>query len=301
MIKAIKVTNYLGDSIDLELANPDASGMVVANVEGLGAADATINTTELATSDGAIFSSSRVGTRNILMSLILQQNPDVETVRHLTYKYFPIKRRVSLQVTTDSRIVETVGYVESNSPTIFSKEEYTQISIVCPDPYFYEGSLSETSFLGVDPKFEFPFENPSATEDLIEFGEVRLDTRAVLVYEGDVETGIVITIHALNNANGIVLYNMETREKIKINTDKIESITGKPFGSGDDIIISTIRGQRYARLLRNGEYTNVISALGKDTDWFQLYNGDNVFAFSAEYGERELIVTFTYRNAYGGV
>ncbi len=49
--------------------------------------------------------------------------------------------------------------------------------------------------LGVQPAFEFPFENNSLTENLLEFGEIRLDTRAELNYEGDADTGVVINIH----------------------------------------------------------------------------------------------------------
>ena len=55
------------------------------------------------------------------------------------------------------------------------------------------------------------------------------------------------------------------------------------------------------RLLRNGAYTNIIAALNKDADWFQLSNGRNEFSFTAETGEKNLVATFNYRNAYGGV
>lgn len=45
MIKSITVTNYLGDSIKLELARPEESGFVVKSVTGLGPGSANINTT----------------------------------------------------------------------------------------------------------------------------------------------------------------------------------------------------------------------------------------------------------------
>lgn len=300
MIKSFKITNYLGDSITLELANPDPSGLIVANVEGLGPVQSSINTTELATGDGAVFSSSRLGTRNIVMSLIFQENPSVEDIRHVTYKYFPIKRKVTVTVETDTRTVETYGYVESNTPVIWSTQEYTQISIICPDPYFYEIGDSYMIFMGVTPLFEFPFENPVGSPE-IEFGEIVYDKRAILTYKGDVETGVLITIHALDTVKNITLYNVNTRESMKINTDRIFTLTGDIFGATDDIIISTIPGNKYCRLLKNGKYTNIISALNKDADWFKLVNGDNVFAFTAEAGENKMTVEFTYKNAYGGV
>ena len=52
MIKSITVTNYLGDSIKLELARPEESGFIVTSVTGLGAGKANINMTVVATNNG---------------------------------------------------------------------------------------------------------------------------------------------------------------------------------------------------------------------------------------------------------
>lgn len=301
MIRSVTVINHLGDSLKMRLSAPQDTGLNIVNIEGLGPSRATINSTELATIDGALFSSSRSTSRNIVIAVKLMFSPTVEASRLKTYKYFPVKQRITLLIETDQRLAEVSGYVESNEPVIFSKEEYTQISIVCPDPYFYEESTAETVFLGVQPMFEFPFSNDSLTENELQFGDIRLDTRAVLNYQGDVETGILITVHAIGSASGVTLYNTITRESIMIDTDKIQKITGEAFGTGDDIVISTIKGNKYAQLLRRGVYTNIISAINKDADWFQLSNGGNEFAFSATTGENKLVVTFSYRNAYGGI
>lgn len=300
MIKSLTVTNYIGESIYIELGNPDPTGLIVANIDGLGPAEASINTTELATGDGGVFSSSRLGTRNIVISFIFQESPTIEEVRQKTYKYFPIKRKVTVRVETDTRTVETDGYVESNSPVIFSEQEYTQISIVCPNPYFYDVGDSYMAFMGATPLFEFPFENPVGSAE-IEFSEIVYDKRAILTYSGDIETGVVMTIHAMDTVSGITLYNVNTRESMKIDTERIRKLTGTAFGSADDIVISTIPGDKYCKLLRNGQYTNIISALNKDADWFTLVHGDNVFAFTADVGETKMTITFSYRNAYGGV
>lgn len=300
MIKSLTVTNYIGESIYIELGNPDLTGLIVANIDGLGPAEASINTTELATGDGGVFSSSRLGTRNIVISFIFQEAPTIEEVRQKTYKYFPIKRKVTVRVETDTRTVETDGYVESNSPAIFSEQEYTQISIVCPNPYFYDVGDSYMAFMGATPLFEFPFENPVGSAE-IEFSEIVYDKRAILTYSGDIETGVVMTIHALDTVSGITLYNVNTRESMKIDTERIRKLTGTAFGSADDIVISTVPGDKYCRLLRNGQYTNIISAINKDADWFTLVHGDNIFAFTADVGETKMTITFSYRNAYGGV
>ena len=84
--------------------------------------------------DGSIFASARATERNIVLTLILLPIPSIESVRQKTYSFFPIKKAVTLLVETDNRLVETTGYVESNEPNIFSQQESTQISIICPDP-----------------------------------------------------------------------------------------------------------------------------------------------------------------------
>ena len=149
MIKSVKVTNYLDESKTFVLMDPEESGFLIEEITGLGPANATINTTEMASIDGSIFNSSRVGMRNIVLTLRLLFKPTVEDVRQESYKYFPIKKQVKLTIETDNRICESYGYVESNEPDIFSKDESTQISIICPDPYFYSVEPTTTIFYGV--------------------------------------------------------------------------------------------------------------------------------------------------------
>ena len=301
MIDRIIVTNPKDETLILSLRNPDDAGLYVQEIDGLGPSKANINTSELATVDGSLYSSSRMTERNIVLTLGMLESPTIEAARLRTYKYFPIKKQVRLLFETDARFAEVVGYVESNEPVIFSNRQTTQISILCPDPAFYEAGESQTVFSGIRPMFEFPFSNESLEEDLIEFGQILLDTRAILTYNGDIDTGVIITINATGAANDINIFNTMTYEKMIIDTNRIVALTGQGFGQGDAIIISTIRGNRYARLLREGVYTNIISALDKNSDWFQISSGDNLFAFTAAGGESSLMINFVYRNAYGGI
>lgn len=253
MIRAVTVTNYLGESKRFELAFPEKSGFAVQSISGLGPSKADINTTEISTNDGSLYNSARVNSRNIVMSLKLMFTPQIEDTRQDSYKYFPIKKRVTLLIETDNRICETYGYVESNEPDIFSSDETTQISIVCPDPYFYSAGSDGTNttiFYGVEPLFEFAFSNESLTESLIEFGEIKNETEQTVYYSGDAEIGVVITIHAIGNVRNITIYNTGTREVMRIDTDKLEKLTGSGMVAGDEIIISTIKGDKSITLLR---------------------------------------------------
>lgn len=304
MIHSITITNYLGESIKFELTRPELSGFIVKSIDGLGPAKGNINTVEVATNDGSIFNSARLSIRNPVLDLIFLESgsESIEDIRHKSYRYFPVKKKVKLVIETDNRISETEGYVEHNEPTIFSSQEGCQISIICPYPYFYSaGAYNTTVFSGTQSLFEFPFSNESLTEPLLVMGEIIHKTEQIVIYNGDAEIGIKIIINATGNASNITIYNDDTREVMRINTKKLESLTGSGITAGDEITISTLKGNKSITLLRNGVRTNILNCLDKNTDWFQLVKGENIFAFTAESGTENLQLRIENRVIYEGV
>jgi len=307
MIKSFTVTNYLGDSIKLEMGRPEKSGFLIKSVSGLGPSKANINTTEVSTNDGSLFNSARLNQRNIVFEFIFVETingESIEDVRQKSYKYFPLKKNLDLLIETDNRIVKTTGYVESNEPNIFSSQEGTQISIICPDPYFYSAGLDGnniTVLYGVEPVFEFPFSNESLTDPLITFGNIHFKRENVITYKGDAEIGVTIHIHAIGEAKNITIYNTETREIMRIDTTKLESLTGSGIIAGDDIIIKTQKGEKSITLIREGKSINILNCLDKGTDWFTLAKGDNIFAFTAESGTTNLQFWIENKVIYEGV
>ena len=301
MIKAIGVTNHLGESLTLELGFPERSGFLIQEIEGLGPVKADINVVEMSTTDGALFTSSRINTRNIVIHLLFMGSPTIEDTRQLSYKYFPVKKRVRLLVETDNRMCEIYGNVESNEPDIFSSQSGTVISIMCPDPYFYSVSDATTIFSGIEAMFDYEFSNESLTENLIEFSNIKSDTLEQIIYDGDSDVGMKINIHALGEATNITIYNTETREVMKINTTRLAALTGYGIITGDDIIVSTVKGNKYVLLLRGGAYINILNCLDKNTSWFQLSKGVNTFAYTAETGLTNLEFRIENRTVYEGV
>lgn len=301
MIKAITVVNFRGESMRMELSKPELTGMMVYEVTGIGAGQADINMSEMATTDGATYNSARLTTRNIVMKIKLMEQPTVEAMRHKCYRYFPVKKSLTLKFETDSGVRQIEGYVESNDPIIFSSQEYTQISILCPDPYFYDENYTDMVLSGYRALFEFPFSNESLTENLIIFDDLKYDKRTSFFYQGESDTGILIRIRANGEAKQITMYNNDSSQVMKINTDKFPSILGNHMISSDLIEISTYLGSRTAYLIREGVRYNIINALGRHSDWFTIVAGDNTFTYAAEVGENLLDVSFNYKNVYEGV
>lgn len=343
MINSITAINYLGEELTIDLTRPEDTGLFIKSVTGIGSGSANINTTDLASDDGGVFNSARAQTRNVVLNIGMYASPllnnSIEDSRQLTYKYFAKKRAVRLVFNTDNRSLYIDGYVESNDPNIFSQEESTQISVLCPDPNFYKYSKrpSSVSFSGAEDLFEFPgnskfiigrtftdkngathtvketgedprwlpevgYSNESLTDNLTEFGLVAKTDNRVLLYDAEIGTGITIYIHPKAAMTGFGIYNVETGEKIEIDDDAVQKITGSTIAAGDEITIVTIKGKKSATLLRNGTTYNIINALGRNPDWFQVYQGENVFAIDASEEALDSIELYIYYvPAYEGV
>lgn len=481
MIKSVTVTNYRNESLTLDLSNPFDIGINVRSIEGIGPPKGNINYTEIASGDGGVYNSARASVRNITMELGPMSTPSVEENRHKIYKYFVLNKEVTLTFETDKRICQIVGYVEECEPDIFSDDETIDVSIVCPNPYFYsiDAGLGTVNFSGVVDEFEFPFENKQtetvekkfpktsdgekpfwiandcliqevteydtqalnpewlikdkawstnddgfaeliafpgsyachqvfhlgssnlnqltvnsegdfsfsylvftetgeknsdmgsvstpgdlvnmgypggtvayfkyyfinftndqneinnskiiislkniSTESLpeykpynyknfgdyffpeeqtnqnIEFASLLFRQEENIPYDGDVPTGLTIRLHAIGEVRNITIYNMDTRERLVIDTNRIQQITGFTFSSGDDIIISTERGNKSITYIHEGISYNILNAIEKDTDWFILSKGDNVFAYICEYGTEDLQFLIEYPTLYWGI
>ncbi len=239
MIQSVKVKNFRGEELVMELAHPENSGFNIYNIDGIGPPTAVINMTEMATLDGSIFTSASANHRNIVFFIKYQFDPTIESARHKSYRYFPIKTQVELTFYTDERTVKTSGYVETNTPAIFEKEEYTQISILCPESFFEDAGVGADKlvvFYGINPTFEFPFENNADAPDP-EFNEVATIPTSDL-------SGITNCTHsslgnylAVSDANNIHVYN--TQDNSKVSTIQQDGIVADiDWGLNDTCIAS---------------------------------------------------------------
>lgn len=329
MIDAIEIVNHKNEKIRLELSNPWDVGMAVIGIDGLGPVESDINITEYSSLiDGALYNSSRARSRNIVMSLVFLDNlKSIEEVRHDTYKYFPLKERLLFRVETDIRVVETYGWVESNTPSIFDRQEGCQISIICTSPWFYD-SLKDARIIlkSITDGFKFPFKNDihpinefqfrfannSLTDDKLQFydsdaenhicfGNIEYLKERTLRYLGEVTTGVTIRLFAHGDVQNPIIKNSRTDEFMRVNTKMLETLTGNGFMNGDEIIIETIKGSKSVSLIRYGDKTNILNCLDPKTDWISVLQGDNHFSYTSDSGddnlEIEIIAKFAYQGA----
>lgn len=304
MINSVHVTNLISnESMEFILSEPE-HGIAIKSIEGLGEAQANINTREGATFDGSLFNSSKLQQRNIVITFLLYGD-DVEESRHLVYKYFATKSLVELTVKTDKRNSSIKGYVETCEPEIFSENETVQVSIVCPDPLFYINDADQqTSFSALDSEFEFPFENDveyTNTPKICMGDILKFQTKSVY-YMGDEDTGVVITCHILSPVTKLGVYDVQTKKSIQLDMEKFNTFTGGGLMVGDDVIFNTNKKSRSATLLRNGKSTNILSCLNKDVEWFQLHQGDNVYTYlTSDDDAFKVLLNIEYQEKFKGV
>lgn len=301
MINNITVTNYLNEELVISLSDPASSGLAISYIEGLDPPDASINITKRALLDGAQYNSSSAKNRQIIIKFVLFGTSEmIPTIRRKIYKYFPLKTKVKLIINEDTREVFTEGYIEKNTITIFSDRQEATISITCQESYLYDKDESITEFSSVVDLFEFPFSNESLVTPLLEFSELVPKTEKTVEYHGDASIGFLLEIHATGSATGVTLINSRTLNSIDIDSTKLAALTGSDISNGDTIYISTVLGDKYAKLVRGGNTYNILSCLTVSS-WFQLNKGDNIYAFDATSGLANLEFKITNKVAYEGI
>ena len=107
---------------------------VITDVDGLYPPEGTINTTQVANTDGSVFNSSRINDRVITITMAI--NAPAEANRILLYRYFKTKYPVRLYYKNGTRDVYIDGYVSKFSVEYFEKKQTAQIEITCPMALF---------------------------------------------------------------------------------------------------------------------------------------------------------------------
>jgi hypothetical protein len=307
MIKSLTITNPKGENLVLSMGDPKTSGFSIRGITGLGPPKAEINMTEVLTLDGGYYNSSRVSYRNVVLTLGFEPGiidnvyNTVEDLRLKLYRYFPIKKQINLMIETDNRTVHIEGRIESNEPNIFSKDSTTNISIICPAAYFHNATDDLSEFSYISSLFSFPFSNESLVNPLLNMGSIVIQYEKSIVYGGDADTGIVLRIHALGTIEDLLIYNATTEESMFINTTILNALTGHPIINNDEIVISTVKGNKFIYLVRQGVPVNILPCLANTSTWFQLVPGDNLFNYSATSGVSNVLLSVEFNTLYEGI
>ena len=279
----LKVKNDKG-----EVLNLSTSPMYqVYKVTGLQPPAVAINSSVNATADGSTVNSLRANKRNIVLYMTLEG--DVEKSRIELYRYFPLKKRMTLYFKNGSRDVLIEGYVEVIECDLFKNKQIAQISLLCPQPYFKAVNDLVSYFSDISALFSFPF---SMAAEGMEISSITRNVRKSVINTGDVESGLIIEMYAMGSVVNPVIYDVFNRTHIKLMFSML---------AGDRIVINSNTGAKSITLIRGGVSSNIMGSMYPDSTWQTLGAGDNVFTYQCDSGADNLQLTFTASILYGGV
>lgn len=282
------ITNKKGETLQL---SGNESKWQITNIEGLGPVNANLIITDLAGLDGGRFNSAKLETRNVVITLRLKG--DIEGNRLTLYRYCQPKEPITFYFSHPRRSVYARGYVDTSPVGLFSKTEQMQVSIVCPDPYFFATTGDTRELTDTVGTLTFPLAINAG--EPVAFSEYSVTGDTIIINDSEVSTGVVFTVNILEDLSTFEIQDKTAGEYLRLNYQ---------FLAGDVVTINTGRGEKDIRLLRGGVSSGLFSALDVPGSRFlQLSPGRNRYAFTADggSGDSKLTVTMSYNKKYEGV
>lgn len=255
--------NSNGDRVDMTAT---ANQYMTSRVEGLNPPTGTISTSSYAGMDGSYLNNAFIEKRVVKPS-----------------------RYIKVYYATAGIDVFAEGYVETCEVNNFEMLTTGQISILCPDIYWYSTTSVMAYYSQITGAFTFPFPTESNPEPFI-LGKYNTQNMMTIVNDGD-EIGFTLVIEALEDVRSPTLYNADTDEYLQITGDIL---------AGDIITVTTKTGNKTVTLDRGGVKTNIINRLVSGSTWLTLREGRNRFYLRGT-GLQNLKVTIVHTNAYLGV
>lgn len=283
MFYTLILENEKGQKIDL---SQTANRYLFSKIEGLNPPAGTISTSSYAGMDGSYLNNSFIEKRNVVIPFEMRGG-GVEKRRHELYKVVKPSRYIKIYYKTANIDVYAEGYVETCEMNNFEQFTSGQISIICPDIYWYSTETQIAEYSQVLGAFHFIFPDD---DEPFPLGTYNTKNMMTILNDGD-EVGFTLEISG-GPATNPTLYNAVTDEYMQIQGDIEE---------GDVITITTKTGNKTVTLERNGVKTNIINRLVSGSTWLILRGGENKFYLRASNGISNLKVRLIHRNAYLGV
>ena len=283
-------TNSRGESIKLTNSAP----FLLEKVEGLGSPQGRLITSKAAGQDGESYHDTLLDGRDIRAEIAILARTDVELFefRRKLNRIFNPKLNEGVLVYEndygkwDIKTASVQAPVEGEK---FSSSQKIMLNLRCSNPYWRNIEERKTEIALWVGDFEFPLEIPF---EGIEIGHRESNLIVNIFNEGDVSCGMRIEFKALATVINPSLFDINTREFIKIK---------RTLQPGDRLIVTTEFANKKIELIRNNVITNVFNYIDLSSTFLQLNLGDNLFRYDAEDGIDNLEVSIYHVPLYSGV
>lgn len=259
MFYTLTLENETGQQIDLSRT---ANRFMFSKIEGLNPPAGTISTSSYAGMDGSYLNNAFIEKRNVVIPFEMR-GFNVELRRHELYKVVKPSRYIKIYYSTKNISVYAEGIVETCEMENFEMLTKGQISIVCPDIYWYSTVTQIAEYSRITGAFHFIFPD---NDEPFPIGKYNTQNIMTIVNDGD-EVGFTLEISG-GPAKNPTIYNAVTDEYMQILGEIKE---------GDVISITTKTGNKTVTLEREGVVTNIINRLVSGSTWLTLRPGENKF------------------------
>lgn len=257
------------------------------SADGLGASF-DVYTTQNSGQDGVSYNGSAAKLRNIVLVFdIYKSDPAVDM--DALYHFFQ-PRSAGMLYHRDGTIERKIGYyVEKLTPSGYQMLRTVTISLICPDPKWYDVDEQLTELASWEGLIEWDLE---ITEEPFEVTR-KVNTLIGNVYNGsNVTQGLTVKFMATGEVVNPSLYNIDRQELMQLN------LTLHP---GDVVKITTAAGNKRVKLTSGGTTNNINNYMAYPPVWLQAYPGDNLYRYNAQSGIDNLNVSIIHTQAYWGV
>ena len=279
------------DGFALDFTERGFGPFLLTDADGLYESKNTVYVSENSMIDGATYQRSVAKQRNI--ELTLTDIGDYVANRNALNRLFKEKSKGTLifwEADASPRKIDY--YVEKFNSSGEDPFREHEISLICPDPFFYDIDASSEEMASWVSAFTFPFASPSTGFVFGYKDNSRIQTIQNDIAEDNI--GITIIMSCLGGVTNPSITHIETNSSLHIGHED------KPFNmvAGDIVTITTATGNKHVTLTRNGETSEINHYLTEDSVFIQLMRGSNSFGFGADSGANNLTITLEYTYKY---
>lgn len=260
---------------------------IMCRAEGIYDTDMDVVTSTNTMIDGAVYQGSVMKPRNIVLTIKDIEGHDAN--RELVDVVFDKNKPGTLEVQDGLHTRAITYYVESVTSTATPVTRLTTISLICPDPYFYDPNYTNVYIANMVPKFEFVHEFSEYGEEIGQYSDNRLGT--IYNKSADNNIGVIMVVVARGHVVNPKITLVETQEFIALGTES------HPFTMeyGDTVTINTITGQKN---VFDDEGNSINAYMDEDSTFFQIKRGANTIGYDAYSGGDYITITVMYKYKY---
>ncbi len=291
MGQLLRFINSKNESVEFSVKKP----FILNEVDGLSGVGATEVTYKGFTQDGEEYQSSNLESRQIVIRFTLLCNSAEEliNIRSKINRVFNPKLGVGLLYYSYMGIERVINCVADGTPVmpiISKKRDCTgEIILLAHNPYFRDLAENKVNIAQWKGSLKFPLaiKQPGVT-----MGIKQPSLIVNVANNGDVKSGMVIEFTARGTVKNPSLFNVNTREYIKLNRTMVK---------GEKITINTNYGQKKIISEVDGVKKDILNYYDLTSTFLQLEIGDNLFRYDATENLNNLEVSIYYTNKYIGV